>query len=162
MFVDTILGELILKLDSLFCQYPHAPHDQEKHDCVQHHLWKDPHWPPIIIVIIRPQKGCGNICALLGAIPCQLLGAVHLLLSSAHKTDHKKQRNKGAPRFPRGGTGRAPPPLSPKFQIVVFRFKKFRFKKFTKKAKPALESKEHGQLEEYFLDCGNNKSCPVR
>ena len=64
----------------------------------------------------------------------------------------------GAPRFPRGGTGRAPPPLSPKFQIVVFRF----CKKFTKNAKPALESKEHEQLEEYFLACGNNKCCPVR
>ena len=36
---------------------------------------------PIIIVIIGGQKGWGNICALLGAIPYQLLGAVHLLLS---------------------------------------------------------------------------------
>ena len=117
----------------------------------------------ITTIVIRrtsSKKGCRNTCVLLGAIPCQLLGAVHLLLSLAHKTDHKKQRNKRGPRFPRGGTGRAPapPPLSSKFQIVVFRFGK----KFTKNAKPALESKVHGQVEQYFLACGNNKCCPVR
>ena len=118
----------------------------------------------ITTIVIRrtsSKKGCRNTCVLLGAIPCQLLGAVHLLLSLAHKTDHKKQRNKRGPTFPQRwdweGTT-SPPPLSSKFQIVVFRF----CKKFTKNAKPALESKEHEQLEEYFLACGNNKCCPVR
>ena len=109
----------------------------------------------ITTIVIRrtsSKKGCRNTCALLGAIPCQLLGAVHLLLSLAHKTDHKKQRNKRGPTFPqRWGTITS-------IQIIVIRF----CKKFTKNAKPALESKEHGQLEEYFLACGNNKCCPVR
>ena len=36
----------------------------------------------IIIIIQGPQKGCGDMWMLLGAIPCQLLEAVHLLLSS--------------------------------------------------------------------------------
>ena len=36
----------------------------------------------IIIIIQGPQKGCGDMWMLLAAIPCQLLEAVHLLLSS--------------------------------------------------------------------------------
>ena len=54
----------------------------------------------------------------------------------------------GAPRFLRGGTGRANCCL----QIM---------QEIHKKCKACLESKEHLQLEEYFLACGINKCCTV-
>ena len=53
-----------------------------KHDRINNLIEKLMIFKPIIIIIQGPQKGCGDMWMLLGAIPCQLLEAVHLLLSS--------------------------------------------------------------------------------
>ena len=52
------------------------------HDRINHLFEKLTIFKLIIIIIQGPQKGCGDMWLLLGAIPCQLLEAVHLLLSS--------------------------------------------------------------------------------
>ena len=111
----------------------------------------------IVIRRTSSKKGCRNTCALLGAIPCQLLGAVHLLLSLAHKSDHKKQRNKRGTTFPQrwdweGTTTSITQVPNCCLQIL---------QEIHKKCKACLESKEHLQLEEYFLACGINKCCTV-
>ena len=106
----------------------------------------------LLITTIVIRQTSSNTCALLGAIPCQLLGAVHLLLSLAHKTDHKKQRNKRGPTFPQRwdweGTSTSIVQVpNCCLQILIF---------------TRYSQKMQSLLEEYFLACGNNKCCPVR